>query len=300
MRFSLVVISLFFAIMAFAQFNPDHDKGRGTKREATKRDDLIWHPEAANVQYRHSGNISILTASRFGLNERWELSSYLGFEFWQPNAALKFLWNYGTNVWYFASKVNVATAVPGLRYARTKGFSDYVRPDDEIGNTFELGHEFLVSRAFSRDQNCSDGGKWLIVTGSIGTYFGVRNGDRGTVQQLPYHFVANRGMTLINSNSLFAAKLWADWQASGWLLIHGGLRAHNWSMRKNFDVELQAEAEFVFTTRFTARAGGAFSFANYERTKYQCGAIPIVDITYYFGKKKAKERDLFNPNGRLY
>lgn len=291
----LVVIA---TIHTSAQFNPNLDEIKGRKR-GQMRTDLLWHHETANTVARHAGNASITTASRFGLTNRWELSTHLAFDFFQPNIMAKYRWNAKPKEWYFASKINLGTAYTGLKFAQQQGFTDYVEDTDTIPKVAEIGHEFIVSRRFTRDANCSDGSEWLILTASVGTYFGVEF-DEGTVKQLPYHFLANRSMVLIDNDCLVSLKLWADWKATNWLNLHGGMRFHNWSFDKNFAFELQAEAEAFITNALSFRLGGAFSAANYERTKHKIGAIPIVDITYYFGKKSDSERSLFNPNGKLY
>lgn len=295
-----IVCIAFLSIDTFAQFNKDLDSQKGHRRSNTRRDDLLWHSEAANTQYRHAGNASLTTATRWGVTDRIELSTFAAFDFFQPNLAMKFKWNaLPPDEWFFASKINIGNAYPGLHFAQTHNKTELVNPDAKLPIVGELGHEFIVSRRHTTDLNCSDGSEWLIITTSIGTYWGIDFKD-GNVTQIPKHFLANRSMVLIDNNFLLSFKLWGDWKVLNWLLLHGGTRFHHWNEKKAFAFELQAEGEVFITTDFSARAGVAFSAANYKSTAHKCGAVPIVDFTYYFGKKKSDERSLFNPNGKLY
>ena len=300
-RHSLFVIAAFLLVSTniSAQFNIDLDANKGQRRSTTKRDDILWHPETANTQYRHAGNVSLTTASRFGISDRIELSTYLAFDYFQPNIAVKYRWNAKPKNWIFSSKINFGNAYPGFKYAQKNEIKDFIDIDAKIPFVLESGHEFLVSRRFTRDKNCSDGSEWLILTASIGTYWG-NDIKSGTVTQTPKHFLANRSMVLIDNNFLGSLKLWADWQTLNWLHLHGGMRFHHWSERKSFAYELQTECEIFITPALSTRAGFAFSAANYKSVKNVCGVLPIVDFTYYFGKKKSDERSLFNPNGVLY
>ncbi|MCQ2229645.1 MAG: hypothetical protein MJZ13_07865 [Bacteroidales bacterium] len=300
LRFASALIALVVcAIDASAQFNIDLDSSKGQRRSASKRDDILWHSEAANTQYSHAGNISLLTDSRFGLNDRLELSTFLAFDFFQPNIAAKYRWNAKPKQWFVSSKVNLGNAYPGMKFAQDHDKTDYIDTIAKIPVVGEIGHELIVSRRFNRDVNCSDGSEWLILTASLGTYWGI-DIKSGTVSQIPKHFLANRSMVLIDNNFLCSLKLWADWQMFNWMHLHGGMRFHHWSEKKSFAYELQAEGEVFLTTTMSARLGFAFSAANYKSTKQSCGIIPIADFTYYFGKKKSNERSLFNPNGTLY
>mgnify|MGYP006988918131 CR=1 FL=1 len=297
-RILTILIATTTLCEAFAQFNPDLDAIKG-RRRAQVRNDLLWHPEAANTTARHAGNASITTASRFGLTDRWELSTFLAFDFFQPNLIAKYRWTAKPKNWFLASKINVGYAYPGLKFAQQRGYTDYVTATDKLPQVVELGHEFIVSRRFAHDANCSDGSEWLILTASIGTYYGIEVKE-GTIEQLPAHFLANRCIPLIDNDILISLKLWCDYKTTNWLNLHGGMRFHNWSFEKNFAFELQAEAEAFITPIFSIRLGGAFSAANYKSTRHKVGGIPMIDLTYYFGKKNDHERNLFNPNGKLY
>lgn len=334
-RCCLLILMLLLAGRLEAQFNVDFDATKGISTRA-RRTDQLWHAETARTAARGNGNISLTTASRYGITDYLEVSTYLGFDFFQPNVALKYQWNhrerrsrvrsswrsyagegpekirpnrktksieyYGRNnsysgvaesPWYFASKLNVGNAYTGLKFAQESGYTDYVGAGDALPVVVELGHEFMASYAFSQDKNCSDGSEWLILSGSVGTYYGIEISE-GSVLELPYHFLANRGDVLIGDNFLLGLKGWVDWKWFGNLFLHGGFRVHN----RNFDggkwdVEVQGELEWLPSSLVSVRVGVVGSVAKYERVDSRVGVIPILDLTVYLGKPRIRENRLF-------
>ena len=281
-----------------AQFNPNHDGNKGWTRQNATRSDQIFHPESAMTEYAHSGNVSLFTESRFGLTNRIELSTHLAFNVFQPNIKAKIRWNTHFKNWIIASKINLGNAYPGLSIAK-RNFNDIVAADAVIPVVVEAGHELIASRVFKHDANCSDGNEWLVLTGSIGTYLGMRF-KKGDVEMIPKHFLYNRSTVLVRSNFLASMKLWADWKALRRLHVHGGFRLQSWQAKKNIAFEAQAEAEMFLNVSCSIHAGCALSAANYKTTSNRIGVLPIIDFTYYIGKEKKQEKTLFNPNGHLY
>lgn len=300
MKRFLILLALVCSIKAYGQFNPNLDGSKGYRKNTFSRDDLLWHHETARTSYKKAGNVAITTASRYGLTERWELSTYLGFDYFMPNIMAKYRWNRNANPkkWFFASRLSALSGFPGLKFAQNNKES-WVKADDVIPVTVELGHEFIASRRFTSDLNCSDGSDYLILSAGIGTYGSFKTKD-GTVLPIPEHFLANRCVTMIDRDFILCGKLWADWKALNWLNLHGGMRLYNWSMDDNFAMEIQAEAEARLLGGLSVKLGGAFSAANYKNTRKHVGGLPLVDIVYYFGSKKGTEKNLFNPNGKLY
>ncbi|MCQ2204625.1 MAG: hypothetical protein MJZ15_09315 [Bacteroidales bacterium] len=299
-RYLLFAVLLVLSCLdGYSQFNPDLDATKGRRKSATMRDDQLWHHETARTSYRKAGNVSVLTASRVGITERMELSTYLAADFFQPNVMLKCRWNSDPKLWFFSSRFNIGSAYPGLFYAQKHDKEKFVRREDKLPLAIEFGHELMISRRFSGDVNCTDGSDYLILTASLGTYMGAAFRE-GSVPQIPRHFLANRSEVLLDNDFLASLKIWADWRMLKWANMHCGVRLFNWSFDRNFAFEFQAEAEGFIVNEFSVKLGGALSIANYESVSRKVGAVPIVDLVYYFGKRKSKERDLFNPNGKLY
>ncbi len=282
-------------------YNPrkgdDHGKHKMKQLEQSiyLRDDFIWHAEAANVVYQKAGNASLLSSSRYGLTDRLELSTYLAEDVLRPNLYAKLLWRVWHNRWFFSSRFDVANAYSGFKLAQKLKVDRIISQDvEEYPLVFEMGHEFLLSRAWYQDKNCSDGSAYFILTFGFGTYGGINfTRDIKEIQQTRFHFLANRGKTVTDDAFRCKLKVWADGKINGRLFLHGGLMYHAGSYMKRHAVEIQAEGEFFFNARISAKAGLLTSFAHYQNIEKHAAIWPIVDFSYYFGRKKLRSSTLF-------
>lgn len=265
------------------------------------RDDLLWHAEAANVVYRGAGNASLLSASRYGLTERLELSTYLVEDVIRPTIYAKVLWKtFDRKKWFLSSRFDLANAYPGMSLAQSMEVERVIKPTvEKIPLVFEVGHEMLLSRAWYTDPNCSDGSVYLIMTGGIGLYGGIRCVKGDTIDQSRFHFLANRSETLIDNGFRARLKFWVDGRLTGRLYAHGGVYYHTGLFTKHHAVELQGEAEFFFSSKISAKVGFLTSFAHYSGIEKHAAIWPIVDVTYYFGQRnKTSVSDLFRRSER--
>lgn len=265
------------------------------------RDDMLWHAEAANVVYRGAGNASLLSASRYGVTEKLELSTYLVEDVIRPTIYAKFLWGvFDKKKWFASSRFDIANAYPGMSLAQSMEIERIIKPSvEKIPLVFEVGHELLVSRAWYTDPNCSDNSVYLILTGGIGLYAGINCVKGDTIDQPQFHFLANRSETLIDNGFRARFKFWVDGRLTGRLYAHGGIAYHTGFFSKRHAVELQAEGEFFFSSKLSAKLGVLASFAHYENIDSHAAAWPILDITYYFGQRnKTSQSDLFRNKER--
>lgn len=263
--------------------------------KAGMRDDILWHAEAANVVYRHAGNLSLLSASRWGLTERVELSTYLALDVARPTVYVKALWKVYDKRWFLASRFDIANGYPGMRLGQKLGMNQFIREEAGIPLVFELGHELLLSRAWFTDQNCSDGSVYLILTAGLGLYGSYNFSDNDDLLQVPRHFLANRGETLVGSGFRGRLKLWADGRLTSRINLHGGIAYHFGTFSHHHSVELQAEGEYFFSSKLSGKLGFLTSFGNYARVEKNAAIWPIIDVTYYFGKRDLSGRSqLFN------
>lgn len=264
------------------------------------RDDMLWHAEAANVAYHKAGNVSLLSASRYGVTEKLELSTYLVEDVARPTIYAKRLWAaFDKRRWLVSSRFDIANAYPGMRIAKRKEIERIIRPDAKVPLVFEVGHELLVSRAWYTDPNCSDGSAYLILTGGLGLYAGIKCADGDTIDQPRFHFIANRSETLIDNGFRARFKFWADGRLPGRVYLHGGIAYHTGFFNKRHAVELQGEAEYFLTSQWSVKAGFLTSFAHYEGISSHAAIWPIVDVTFYFGQRnKAAQGNLFNRKER--
>ena len=279
------------------RYNPrkGDDHGDAKKRQVEKlkhamRDDILWHAEAANVVYRHAGNVSLLSASRWGLSEKIELSTYLALDVIRPTVYVKVLWKVFDKRWFLASRFNVANAYTGMSLAQTLGVSRVISDTAQIPTVFEVGHEMLLSRAWFSDQNCSDGSVYLIITAGLGLYGGFNVSSVPDLDQVRFHFLANRGETVTGTGWRGRLKFWADGRINARIFLHGGLAYHFGSFSHHHTIELQGEGEYFFNSKFSAKLGFLTSFGSYTRVDKNAAIWPIIDLTYYFGKKDMSRR----------
>ena len=308
MRRHLLLLLLLGASMgqAFAQieesgnivvYNPRKSDDRGENKAKLKflnRNDLLWHAEAANVAYRKAGNGAIFSASRYGLTDRLELSTFLATDVIRPNLYAKALWKVFNKRWFLTSRFDVANAYSGMKLLQKKDVTKVIAKDAKIPLIFEFGHEFLLSRAWFTDQNCSDGSVYLAMTFGLAFYGGIKMRDEDTrLPQPRWHFLANRAETVMDNGFRTRIKLWADGRINSRLFLHGGVYYHIGSFVKKNAVELQGEGEYFFNQHISAKVGVLMSFAHYENVDKHFGALPILDFSYYFGTNKSRNGSLF-------
>ncbi len=291
-----------YGIHGGIEFNPRNGEDHGEKRKNIVngrgyyklRDDILWHAEAANVVYPKAGNVSLLSASRYGVTERLELSTYLVEDVARPTLYAKLLIGVFDKRWFVSSRFDIANAYPGMSLAKRHKVERIIEPDAKVPLVFEAGHELLVSRAWFTDPNCSDNSAYLILTGGIGLYGGIRCAKGDTIDQPKFHFIANRSETLIDNGFRARFKLWADGRLTNRLFAHGGIAYHTGFFSKHHAVEIQAEGEFFFSHALSAKLGFLTSFAHYKGIDSHAAIWPMADFTFYFGGRNNRaESSLF-------
>lgn len=258
------------------------------------RDDYLWHEESAGIPSRHCGNLSLLSATRFSLNYHVQLSTYLVQDVVRPALFCKVLWTVLKKHWYFTSRFGLENGAPGMKICQRHELFGVKKEGWTIPAAIELSHEFLASYAFFHDANCSDGSLYLVLTGGLALFGSINFRSCPDLEQLEWHFVANRGETLLGDGFRGRLKLWADWKIGPRWTIHGGPQLHFGGFRKHVAFELQAEAEFFLNALFSLKAGGMMSCANYNNVKHKVGGLPMIDFTWYFGKGDFRGRQLFD------
>lgn len=278
-------------------YNPRKSDDHGERKKGLlrrnfygRRDDVLWHAESAGVVYEKAGNVSLLSASRWGLTNRLELSTYLAEDVLRPSVYVKALWRVFDKRWFLASRFNVANAYPGMSLAQGAKVERVIEPEADIPLVFELGHEMLLSRAWFTDPNCSDGSAYLIVSAGLGLYGGGNFSSADDLRQVRFHFLANRGETLTGSGFRARLKVWADGRLTGRVNLHGGIAYHVGTFSSHHAVEIQAEGEYFFSGRWSAKLGFLTSFAHYRDIDSHAAIWPIVDVSYYFGHRSTSGR----------
>lgn len=285
---------MLIALSTKAQFNEDLDAAFGDVNALTRRDDQIWSSESANVVYKEAGNVSILSDSRYGMSDFWEISTNLGSAIWVPRVSVKRLMKVVNRKNYFAIKGSASTAISGYSIARNHHYDKLINQDDDLPFVLDLTGELIYSRAFRNDPNCAKDNVWLVLSNSISLDTGFDlNGKK--VKQAGYQFLANRSGAWRDWGVYLRVKVWADWLVNSWLIVRGGLKYYYGTFVGHDALEGQVEAEAFLTGRLSFKAGGILSYANYNTVDKDFAAYPMVDITYYFGKKvSSREGRLFD------
>lgn len=258
-------------------------------KQNDSRDDLLWHSETANTVYDGAANISLINASRYGLKPGLELSTYLPLNYWVPNLYLKKRWR--NDDWYVSSKHGLYSATLGLNWLNDRNHTSIIDHAEKIPFILSMNNELTVSRLVMNNERCGRDKPYIIFTGGIGVDFGVPFGE-SDLGELKGHFLANRSPALTGSGYTAYLKLRADWQMTQMLMLGGGFKYFRGNFSGNGALEHSAELRALVLPRLSLSVGYALSFANYTDAN-KVGALPFIDITYYFGKRQGRQKGLF-------
>ncbi|WP_439182848.1 hypothetical protein [Carboxylicivirga taeanensis] len=267
-------------------FNPLQKMGA---KQIDRRDDLLWHSGAANTVYDGAGNISLMKASRYGLKPGLELSSYLLLNYWMPNISLKKRWRNET--WYVASKHGLYSATPGLRWFNKRDYPSIVDNANHIPIILSMNNELVVSRLIMNDGSCGRAKPYIIFTGGIGLDFGVPLGD-SDLTEMQKHFLTNRSPALTGSGYTAYLRARVDWQMTPMFQLGADLHYFRGNFSGNGAIEHRAELQALVLPKLSISLGYALSLANYTGTN-SVGILPLVDVSYYFGKRQGRQKGLF-------
>lgn len=267
-------------------FNPKQPMGA---RQNDNRDDLLWHNETANTIYDGAANISLLGPSRYGLKPDLELSSTLLLNYWMPNIYLKKRWR--NDAWYVSSKHGFYCATPGLNWAKKHGYSSVVNHAEQIPFILSMKNELLVSRLIMNDDRCGRDKPYIILTGGLGVDFGVPFGD-SDLKEMKGHVLANRSPAITGSGYTAYLKARADWQMTNIVMLGGGFKYFRGDFSGNAALEHNLELQTLIIPKVSFSVGYLLSIANYTDTG-GVAILPFFDITFYLGKRQARQKGLF-------
>lgn len=268
-------------------YNRNLDSGKGTKRLDLYRDDMLYHWESAYVTPKDRGNYSLLKYSRWGLGNNWEISTNIGEAAFRPIIGGKYQWAQWGKLNIISSYLTLSTFYPGMTLAEKFGIDEIIKPGEEKAQVCELGHELLYSHVWSSDPNCSTGNPYLVLTLSMANYWGIGINE---VEMRPFacHVLAPRSNTYGKSGYRMHLKGWVDGYANKWLTYHVGGYIHiTPGLKSPVSLEGRGEAEFFITPICSVSFGGILSFGYFEGVKPLLMPFPMVDVSFYFGKKQS-------------
>lgn len=279
----------FFSILKLSGQNNIEESFGSKGRINVQQGAYLWHPDAANTAEKKSGNISIIGASRYGIRHDLELSTSLGADYFVPNLALKKLWT--KNNFYVSTRHTLFSATPGLQTAQRQGWDKIVGSNIEIVLLFSMTNELILSKAFVDRFSCAGTNPWLILSGSAFVSFGMPI-EKYESKEMQYHFLANRGEALAGRGVIGGVTFRADYQRNANLVLRGGVRYFAGTFSGHHAVELHGGFEYFPLSRLSIAGAAMISMAGYDKLNF-LGAMPIVDLTWYFGRHEPLQTGLF-------
>jgi len=200
-------------------FNPVQIMGKNPEDE---REDFFWNSESANTVNKRAGNISIITPSRYGIDQGLELSAVLGLEYWVPNVMVKKRWY--NDKFIVSSRHGLYSGTPGFHWAQKKGHYDIVDSLADIPFVLSMKNEVLLSYTFYKNKlNCVKKEPYVIFTVNGGVDFGISFGD-STLSEINHHFLTNRSPALTGHGVTGYFGFRGDWKALKYLYLSTSLK----------------------------------------------------------------------------
>lgn len=267
-------------------FNPIQPRGA---KQNDARDDLLWHNETANTVYPGAGNISLTTPSRYAYKPGLEFSSTLPLNYWIPNVAIKKRWANAT--WHIASRHGLYSATPGFHWAQKRSFESIIDSSAHIPFVLSISNELILSRYISQDMRCSRDQPFVILSAGLGFDYGYAFGNSG-LKEINEHLLTNRSPALTGAGGTAFAKLRADWQINGQLMLGGGIKYFYGNFSGNHAFEQATELQTFILSNLSLSVGYIFSFGHYN-TPASTAIYPLIDIKWYFGKRQSRQKGLW-------
>lgn len=268
-------------------YNRNLDNSKGVPMANLYRDDLLYHSESAYVTPKDRANVSLLKYSRMGLGKDWEISTNIGEDAFRPIVGGKYQWAQWGKINMISSYITLSTIYPGMVFAKKWGLDKIIAPREKRVQVGEFGHELIYSHVWSYDPNCSTGNPYLVMTFSMGNYWGMKfNG--GEMRPMAYHILAQRSTTYCRSGFRMHIKGWLDGYITSWMTMHGGLFMQLApGLKHPASLEARGEVEIFLSPRLSVSLGGLGSVGNFEGVKTKAMGYPMFDISFYIGKKQS-------------
>ncbi len=266
-------------------FNPVQQMGAGDHRERT---DYIWSASSAATSYKNAGNLSITSPSRLGIGANMELSSWMALNYYAPNLFVKK--EHLRKKWHLSTLHGIYSATPGLSYAKNGGDTFLADSLTNAPLIISIKNQIIISRPFYNTLNCNTGQPYLILSGGVAFDFGIPFGDEEIF--IPReHLIAPRSEAYSAKGWLITAHVHADWELTSSIIGRATIRMLNSSSTVTPAFEQQTSIEVFFSRHFSGSLGYLLSAGSFDQGTFKIW--PFLDICYYFGKKKERERELF-------
>lgn len=262
-------------------------------RQSFERNDYLWSSETAFSSSNKTGNISITTPSRLGVNHGLELSTMLPANYWVPNLMVK-----KTHIKrkvLVASRHGIYSATPGLLWAQKRNYQSIADSLVKVPHIITLRNELIVSKPFGADDACSSGQPYLIITAAVAFDIGIPF-EKNELSHIDEHILGSRSPALAGKGLLFAGRLRADAQLTNTMFVEGGLKFFFGDFNGGMAVEHHAGLQNFITNKFSVTLGYIVSIGDFANSKVKL--YPSFDLTWYFGSKPGHPNGLFSKKMR--
>jgi hypothetical protein len=252
------------------------------------RDDHIWAPGTAATSYSKAGNLSLSSASRYGLSQGIELQTWLGLDYWIPNLFVKREISRG-NLW-ISSLHGVYSSWPGLKHVAANGGPFPADSVSGVPLTLSLKNQLIVSKPFYDVMDCNPHQPFLVLSASLALDYGIAFSDEDIYIE-ERHLLTPRSKSYAGEGLLATLAVRGDWQINPVLYGRGELRTIVGNFSSGLAFEQQSSVEYFPFRDLSLSGGYVLGLGNFGSRFVSLW--PFVDISIYFGRKQGRKRGLF-------
>jgi hypothetical protein len=251
------------------------------------RIDFIWSYETANTVPEKSGDISLLTPSRFSLKKGTEFGFTLGGMPFIPNLYYKKRW--ATKSLYVSTFHEIYSYSPLLHYLNAEGYHLIIPQTSDIPFTGIIKNELILSKPFLKNIKCGkEKQPYIIITAAVGIDFGmpIKKTDITTLES---HFAQQRAGVILGGNGFICSRVQGDFYVIEDMFLTVAFRGFFSTPKYGKAFEQNSFLRYRLSPRFTASAGYWLTFGKGDGWPL----LPFLDITYHFGYKEGRQKGLF-------
>ncbi len=253
----------------------------------------VWTVGNARTQPEKQGELALLWKSRYGLNERTELSINLLGTIFAPNVSIKRNWLKKKKSWYLSTRHALYTPYTGMIILEKRNYNEYVA-DPKLN--IIMTNELLFSKWLKKATTCTFPNHLLTITAGFKYPFMKNENYKEKpdsllikneylyLQTVPiypalpiwYFAVDLDGFITESMNYAFDVEFYSkNWNIDSYILQNKGLLI--FGITKN--IRLAAGYQLYFTNKI--------------------GVSPLFDLIWNFRRTKKDDRKLFDKKMKI-
>ena len=270
-----------------SQYNKFNEIQPMGHKSSQMRTDFIWSYETANTVPRYTGDISIISPSRFSRKSGLEFGASLGGIAVVPAFYLKKKWTEGKL--YLASRHQVYSYSPMLYWSKEMEYTSVFPLQQRLPVTVAVKNEIILSKPFLKDLKCGSVKQaYIIITGAVAFDYGFAI-EKSDVTLMQRKLLMQRSNAILGGGGFWSARLQGDFYLRKNLYATVAVRGLFADAPVGRSVEQNSSLRFKLTPRFSMTAGYWMSFGKGTETPI----LPLLDLTYHFGNKQGRDKGLF-------